>query len=41
MDGTYGVYLWETLLEIIGELGGGPVGVSCFFQEIDTNSSQA
>lgn len=30
-DGTFGVYLWETLLEIIKELGGGPVGINQFF----------
>jgi sarcosine oxidase subunit gamma len=27
-DGTYGAYLWDTLLEIAGELGGGAVGLS-------------
>lgn len=27
-DGTYGLYLWETLAGIAGELGGGPVGVA-------------
>lgn len=30
-DGTFGVYLWETLLNIIKELGGGPVGINQFF----------
>lgn len=30
-DGTFGVYLWETLLNIIEELGGGPVGINQFF----------
>lgn len=30
-DGTFGVYLWETLLNIINELGGGPVGTNQFF----------
>jgi len=25
-DGTYGTYLWHTLVEIAEELGGGPVG---------------
>jgi sarcosine oxidase subunit gamma len=29
-DGTYGVYLWETLLDIAREMGGGAVGVNCF-----------
>ncbi|SIT41473.1 Sarcosine oxidase gamma subunit [Paraburkholderia ribeironis] len=27
-DGTYGVYLWETLAGIVAELGGGPVGLA-------------
>jgi sarcosine oxidase subunit gamma len=27
-DGTYGVYLWETLAEIATELGGGCIGVN-------------
>jgi sarcosine oxidase, subunit gamma len=27
-DGTYGAYLWDTLLEISAELGGGAVGLS-------------
>jgi sarcosine oxidase subunit gamma len=26
-DGTYGGYLWETLLEVARDLGGGPVGL--------------
>ena len=26
-DGTYGAYLWDTLLEIAIELGGGAVGL--------------
>jgi sarcosine oxidase subunit gamma len=30
VDGTYGCYLWETLLEITRELGGDAVGVSVF-----------
>lgn len=30
-DGTFGVYLWKTLLNIITELGGGPVGINQFF----------
>ena len=32
-DGTYGVYLWERLLEIAEELGGGAVGLSALFPE--------
>jgi sarcosine oxidase subunit gamma len=27
-DGTYGPYLWETLLQIVRELGGDAVGLS-------------
>jgi len=30
-DGTYGTYLWDTLLEIAIELGGGPVGLAAVF----------
>ena len=26
-DGTYGAWLWKTLVEIARELGGGPVGL--------------
>lgn len=33
-DGTYGVYLWETLAGIAAELGGGPVGLAVI-NEID------
>jgi sarcosine oxidase subunit gamma len=33
-DGTYGVYLWETLSDIAAELGGGPVGLAVI-DEID------
>jgi sarcosine oxidase subunit gamma len=25
-DGTYGGYLWETLCEVAGDMGGGPIG---------------
>jgi sarcosine oxidase subunit gamma len=31
-DGTYGAYLWEVLIEIAQELGGGAVGLTCRFQ---------
>ena len=27
-DGTYGAYLWNTLLEIASELGGGAIGLA-------------
>lgn len=30
-DGTYGIYIWRTLLEIAAELGGGAVGTAVFF----------
>jgi len=33
-DGTYGAYLWETLLEILRDKGGGPVGMSSVFPDI-------
>ncbi len=32
-DGTYGAYLWDTLLEIAAELGGGAVGLSAVLPE--------
>ena len=32
LDGTYGEYLWETLLDIA--TGGGAVGASCFFPNL-------
>lgn len=34
-DGTYGVYLWETLLEIVRELGGGAAGLAPFFPDAE------
>jgi sarcosine oxidase subunit gamma len=30
-DGTYGIYIWRTLLEIAAELGGGAVGTAVFY----------
>jgi sarcosine oxidase subunit gamma len=33
-DGTFGAYMWETLLEIAQELGGGAVGLSRHFKEL-------
>jgi sarcosine oxidase subunit gamma len=33
-DGTYGLYIWRTLLEVAAELGGGAVGTALFFPEI-------
>ena len=32
-DGTFGTYLWETLLHITGELGGGAIGLERLFPE--------
>lgn len=34
LDGTYGIYLWNALLEIVVEAGGGPVGAGCLFPEL-------
>ena len=31
-DSTYGAYIWEILIEIAQELGGGAVGLTCRFQ---------
>lgn len=33
LDGTYGVYVWETLAEIVEELGGKLVGLACLSPE--------
>jgi len=33
-DGTSGPYLWETLIGIAGELGGGPVGFRCALPDV-------
>ena len=30
-DGTYGIYIWRTLLEIAAEQGGGAVGTAVFY----------
>ncbi len=38
-DGSYGVYLWEHLLEIAEELGGGAVGLSALFPETTGNNT--
>jgi sarcosine oxidase subunit gamma len=34
-DGTYGPYLWETLLEVTRESEGDAVGLSVFFPELE------
>jgi sarcosine oxidase subunit gamma len=33
-DGTYGAYLWETLLEIAVELGGGAAGLDAIYPDL-------
>lgn len=33
-DPTFGPYLWQTLLEIVHELGGGPAGLSSLFPQL-------
>jgi sarcosine oxidase subunit gamma len=38
-DGTYGMYLWQTLVGIAAELGGGPVGLAAI-TEIDQAASR-
>ena len=35
-DGTYGLYIWHTLLAIAQELGGGAVGTAVFFPELNS-----
>jgi len=30
-DGTYGIYIWRTLLDVAAELGGGAVGTAVFY----------
>lgn len=34
-DGTYGVYLWEKLLDIVRELGGAAIGLAALFPQLD------
>lgn len=33
-DGTFGPYLWTTLLQVSEELGGGAIGIDTLFQEV-------
>ncbi len=33
-DPSFGPYLWHTLNEIVGDLGGKPVGLCCFWPEL-------
>ncbi|MCC7085916.1 MAG: hypothetical protein IT427_13015 [Pirellulales bacterium] len=39
LDGSFGGYLWETLLEIISEHHGAAVGAAAFYPELGANSS--
>jgi sarcosine oxidase, subunit gamma len=34
LDGSYGGYLWETLLEIVGELKGAVIGAAAFYHDL-------
>jgi sarcosine oxidase subunit gamma len=34
LDGSYGGYLWETLLEIVQDLGGNAVGAATFYHDL-------
>jgi sarcosine oxidase subunit gamma len=38
-DGTYGIYLWDTLLEIAVELGGGAVGFDTIYPDARRNAA--
>jgi sarcosine oxidase subunit gamma len=38
-DGTYGAYLWETLLEIAVELGGGAAGLNAIYPDLGASGS--
>ncbi len=40
-DGTFGAYLWETLLEVAGDLGGGAVGIADAIPDAATLPSMA
>lgn len=40
-DGTYGTYLWETLLEIAVELGGGAAGLAMLYPHLQTPASES
>jgi hypothetical protein len=35
VDASYALYLWKTLCEIVGDLGGRPIGLGCFAPEIN------
>ncbi|MCE9590936.1 MAG: hypothetical protein K8S99_10470 [Planctomycetes bacterium] len=34
LDGTYGEYLWETLLDVLSASEGGAVGAACYFPDL-------
>ena len=36
-DGTFGLYIWHTLLEVATELGGGAVGTAVFFPGLQSS----
>jgi hypothetical protein len=40
-EGTLGAYLWHVLEEIVGELGGGPVGLASLYPELAGQSPLA
>jgi glycine cleavage system aminomethyltransferase T len=39
-DGTYGYYLWETLLKVMRDSEGDAVGLSVFFPELESELSE-
>jgi glycine cleavage system aminomethyltransferase T len=39
-DGTYGLYIWHTLLGVAKELGGGAVGTAVFFPGLSSEAKQ-
>jgi sarcosine oxidase subunit gamma len=40
-DGTFGLYIWHTLLEVVRELGGDAVGAAVFYDGLDQLRSEA
>ena len=40
-DGTYGAYLWETLLEIAVELGGGAAGLNAIYPDLQAAGNRS
>ena len=39
-DGTYGLYIWHTLLEVAKELGGGAVGTAVFYPGLSNEANR-